>query len=131
MNRTIPTLITAGALALTLTACGVQWDEDTKRTAWDRRACQDLSRLDGDTVASTVSIAQLSGDIPSDQTSDAASTATALLRADKAGDVVNPQGGWGCDGWLWGWWQKRDSYLDGYEEFTQEEAEQAGVLEGL
>lgn len=153
MNRTIPTLITAGALALTLTACGTEtsdaigieattaaatstavpvdgfMDEETKQRAWDAYQCIEFVKQLPEVTSFKINVDLQLEDIPASQIPEAESALERLSEVTSTGGAVDrTYGDHMCTGWLWEWNKGRYNYHDGYHRFTFDDAKAAGLV---
>lgn len=134
MKKIVSAPLLALVLAISACASGVDGfrDEQTKRLAWDAVNCEALKRLDVGPVQAEISMDLLRNDVPPDEIEDARWWSDRLERADKVEDVMQYESGDGfsnlCAGWLWERKKKEQGYMDGYDDFTVEDAREAGVV---
>lgn len=136
MNTKHATAAACVAASLALTACssGVDGfrDEQTKRLAWDAVNCEALKRLDAGPVQAEINMDLLRNDVSPGEIEDARWWSDRLERADKVEDVMQYESGDGfsnlCAGWLWERKKKEPGYMDGYDDFTVEDAQEVGVV---
>lgn len=134
MKKIITALIAGGALALA--GCGSTVDgfpdEATKERVWHFYSCDAFGRLDAPAKATSLNMEILSGDVPPSDRAEARHWADRLSGADTVGDVISRESGKDfddmCSGWLWEQEMTKSGYWDGYDEFTYEKAEAAGVV---
>lgn len=135
MKKTITVLATT-ALLLTGCAVGVDGfpDEQVKEEAWAAYNCDIISQRDGPAAATAINLDILQGNIPSDEVPEARRWADKLSNASTVGAVIDRTSTKTatnlCDGWLWERHTSDPDYWEGYDEFTWENAEAAGIIEG-
>lgn len=134
MKKVVSAPLLALVLAISACASGVDGfrDEQTKRLAWDAVNCEALKRLDAGPVQAGINMDLLRNDVPPGEIEDARWWSDRLERADKVEDVMQYESGDGfsnlCAGWLWERKKKEPGYMDGYDDFTVEDAQEVGVV---
>ena len=135
MKKITVALTLTGALALT--ACGGVdgfSSEEAKEQAWHAYNCDAYGRLSAGPVAAGINIDILRGDIPTDEIPEAKRWERKLsapnvdhvwdaMETESSREVTNM-----CTGWLWDRHTKESGYWDGYEEFSMDKAEDAGII---
>lgn len=108
-------------------------DEETKRLAWDAMNCAAYGRLDAGPVRSDLQLDLLHDNVSPDEVDQAEWWSDRLSKAQKVEDAMQYESGDGfqdmCSGWLWERHKKTSNYMDGYDEFTLEDARDAGIVE--
>ena len=139
MIRTLKrtTLVPLFVAALSVASCssGVDGfkDEETKRLAWDVMSCTAYGRVSAKVEGFDVTRDLVANRVPPSEREEAKWWADRLMGAETVDDVMQYESGDGysnmCSGWLWERHKKESRYMQGYDEFTFEKAEEAEVFE--
>lgn len=137
MRRLFPVVL---ALPLTLVACGEGFTEEVRSQAWDVHKCAEYRDTPAAEEASAIRADVASGTIPAEDHEEAEFWISELdlveaseevdeaqvrhiIEVEDVGDIDNM-----CTGWLWEYHSSQDGYYDGYEDFDESAARDAGVL---
>lgn len=137
MRRLFPVVV---VLPLALSACGEGFTEELRAQAWDVRQCSEYRDVPAAEEAADIRADMADGTIPAEEHEQAEEWASQLeaaeasdevddaqvrhvILAEDQGDIDNM-----CTGWLWDYRASQSDYLDGYEDFDEEAARDAGLL---
>lgn len=134
MKKTVLAPLLAAVFAISSCASGVDGfrDEEAKRVAWDAVQCKSFGELSAGPIETDLRMKLLWDDFAPDERDDAQWWANRLSKADTVSDAMQYESGEGysnlCSGWLWERRKKEDKYMDGYEDFSYQDAEEAGIF---
>ncbi|SIS42450.1 hypothetical protein SAMN05444817_1033 [Corynebacterium appendicis CIP 107643] len=108
-------------------------DEEAKRMVWEGKRCNEYTQASAPIEGAGVRRELNENRVPPSEKAEAEWWADRLSRADTIGDVMQYESSADfqnmCTGWLWERNQKRPNHMDGYDDFTYEDALSAGIVE--